>query len=347
MYLFTILKHAVMNIEEEYIVGADIGGTWIRVALCPVNLKEENIISKIVQTPKENEFSISNTLISLITQLLIENKIEKEQILGIGLASAGPLDTETGEVFNNANLGFKEIPLKKPIQERFPGVPIYLINDCNASVLGVHYFEADDNEKENLVYITVSTGIGGGVICNGHLLLGKDGNAAEIGHGIVNRQSNFQCNCGAFGCWEVYSSGTGVKNRALEAIKTTNLSSKILMFMIDNDESKITAKEIFQAARGGDKFSKSIIGQCVFYMKLGVGLVNNYYDCASIYFGGAMMKDHDLILPPVIEQLNTDPILFTINHPPRIKVTKFLDTIGVMGALALVKYKLEENPIIS
>lgn len=335
-----------MIIIKEFIVGADIGGTWIRVALCTSDLKEANIVTKVAQTPKDNEFSISNTVISLITQLLIENNVDKEQVLGIGLASAGPLDTETGEVFNNANLGFKEIPLKKPIQERFPGVPIYLINDCNASVLGVHYFEASDDEKDNLVYITVSTGIGGGVICNGHLLLGKDGNAAEIGHGIVNRQSNFQCKCGAYGCWEVYSSGTGVKNIALDAIKTTKLSSKILMYMIDNDESKITAKEIFQAMRGGDKFSKSIIDQCIFYIKVGVGLVNNYYDCSSIYFGGAMMKDYDLILPPVIEQFNTAPLLFTINHPPRIKVTKFLDTIGVMGALTLVKYKLEGNPII-
>ena len=334
-----------MNIKE-YIVGADIGGTRIRVAICTSDLKKENIISKETQTPKDNELSISNTIISLLTQLLIENSIEKDQILGIGLASAGPINTESGEVFNNANLGFREIPLKKPIEERFLGVPVYLINDCNASVLAIHYFEASDDEKDNIIYITMSTGIGGGVICNGHLLLGKDGNAAEIGHGIVNHQSRFQCNCGAFGCWEVYSSGTGVRNRALEAIKTSNFSSKILMFMVDNDETKITAKELFQAARGGDKFSKSIVDQCIFYTKVGVGLVNNFYDCVSIYFGGAMMKDSDLILPALIEQFKTEPILFTINNPPQLKVTKYLDEIGVMGALTLVRYKLEGNPII-
>jgi hypothetical protein len=77
-----------------------------------------------------------------------------------------------------------------------------------------------------------------------------------------------------------------------------------------------------------------------------VGLINNYYDCTSIYFGGAMMKDSDLILPPIIEQFSTEPILFTINNPPRIKVTKFLDEIGLMGALTLAKYKLEGNPIL-
>ena len=332
--------------KKEFIIGVDIGGTWIRVAISPLDLKKESIIIKTTQTPKVNEYSISNAIISLITELLIDNNIEKDQILGIGLASAGPINIESGEVFNNANLGFKEIPLKSPLEERFLDVPIYLINDCNASVLAIHYFEASSDEKDNIVYITMSTGIGGGVICNGHLLLGKDGNAAEIGHGIVNHQSNFQCNCGAFGCWEVYSSGTGVRNRALEAIKTSNFSSKILMFMVDNDETKITAKELFQAARGGDKFSKSIVKQCIFYTKVGVGLVNNFYDCASIYFGGAMMKDSDLIIPPVIEQFKTEPILFTINNPPQLKVTKNLNDIGVMGALTLVKYKLEGNPLV-
>jgi len=332
--------------KKEFIIGVDIGGTWIRVAISPLDLKKESIIIKTTQTPKVNEYSISNAIISLITELLIDNNIEKDQILGIGLASAGPINIESGEVFNNANLGFKEIPLKNPLEERFLDVPIYLINDCNASVLAIHYFEASSDEKDNIVYITMSTGIGGGVICNGHLLLGKDGNAAEIGHGIVNHQSNFQCNCGAFGCWEVYSSGTGVRNRALEAIKTSNFSSKILMFMVDNDETKITAKELFQAARGGDKFSKSIVKQCIFYTKVGVGLVNNFYDCASIYFGGAMMKDSDLIIPPVIEQFKTEPILFTINNPPQLKVTKNLNDIGVIGALTLVKYKLEGNPLI-
>ena len=116
--------------------------------------------------------------------------------------------------------------------------------------------------------------------------------------------------------------------------------------MVDNDETNITAKELFQAARGGDKFSKSIIDQSIFYTKVGVGLVNNFYDCTSIYFGGSMMKDNDLILPPVIEQFKTEPILFTINNPPQLKVTKNLDDIGVMGALTFVKYKLEGNPII-
>ncbi|MHA1783090.1 MAG: ROK family protein [Promethearchaeota archaeon] len=332
--------------DKEYIIGVDIGGTRIRTALCSIDLDDKNLRIKITKTPKENEYSISNAVISLIMQLLVDNNIEKEQLKGIGIATAGPINVKKGEIFNNANLGFKVIPIKKPLSDRFSGIPIYMMNDCNASVLGVHFFEAQPEEKDNLVYITISTGIGGGVICNGRLLLGKDGNAAEIGHGIVEPNSTYQCNCGAYGCWEVFSSGTGVKNRAIERLEETKLNPKILMFIVDNDISKITAKEIFQAARGGDKFSKSIVDQCIFYMKVGIGLVNNFYDCSTIYFGGAMMRDSDMILPPLIEQFEKDPLPFTINNPPKLKVTKYLEDIGVRGALVLIKYKLENNPII-
>ncbi len=319
----------------------------MRVALSGKDLKEESIKKTEINTPKDDKYSISAVVCELISNLLTENKIDQAQLLGIGVATAGPLNIEKGEIFNNTNLGFKVIPLKKPIIERFPGVPLDFINDCNGAVLGVHYFEANKNEKDNLVYITMSTGIGGGVICDGHLLYGKEGNAAEVGHGIVEPKSKFQCNCGAFGCWEVYSSGTGVRNRALEEINQGQLKAKVLMKVVENDKSKITAKEIFKAARMGDELSLKIVDDCIYYSKVGIGLVNNFFDCSSIYFGGSMMKDKEQILPPLIDQFTMDPIKFTINHPPQLKSTKFMDDIGVRGALALVKYKIENHEIIS
>ncbi|MFX0002905.1 MAG: ROK family protein [Candidatus Hodarchaeota archaeon] len=333
--------------DEKLIVGVDIGGTWVRVATCTADLSEKNITKRISRTLKDNKYSISNSVCQMITDLLSEKNIEEDHILGIGIATAGPLDMDKGEIFNNANLGFRIIPLKDPIQKKFPNIPLYFINDANGGVLGVHFFEAEEIEKDNLVYLTMSTGLGGGVICNGHLLLGKEGNAAEIGHTLVEPKSKAKCNCGAYGCWEAFSSGTGVRNRALDALNEGKLNSDILMKLVDNNESKITAKEIFQAAKKGDKLSEKIVEDCVFYTKVGVGNINNYYDCVSIYFGGAMMKDKEQIIPQIISQLENDPIKFTTNHPPKIKLTKYKDEIGLRGALVLVKYKLEKNEIIS
>ncbi|MFX0023336.1 MAG: ROK family protein [Candidatus Hermodarchaeota archaeon] len=332
---------------KKFIAGVDIGGTWVRAAICTSDLNENNIMKKSSKTIKENKFSISKMVCEMLSELISENNIEKNQILGIGIATAGPLNMEKGEIFNNTNLGFKFIPLKAPIEKKFPSIPLFFINDCNGGVLGIHFFEANSDEKDNLVYITMSTGIGGGVVCSGHLLLGKEGNAAEIGHAVVNPNSNSRCNCGAYGCWEAYSSGTGVRNRALAGLGEKKLDASILMQIVNNNRTQITAKEVFQAARKGDELSTKIVEECVYYTKVGVGIVNNYYDCTSIYFGGAMMKDKDQIIPQIIEQFEKNPIKFTINHPPIIKITKYSDEIGLRGALALVKYKIEKNKIIA
>jgi glucokinase len=336
----------VKIIGEEYIAGVDIGGTWIRIAICTADLKEENFKKKSTRTLKKNKNSISNSICRSLSELLKDNQIEKNKLLAIGIASAGPLNPDSGIIFNNANLGFRVIPLREPIENKFPGVPLYLINDGSGAVLGVYHFEANQSEKDNLVYITISTGIGGGVICNGHLLLGKEGNAAEIGHGVVNAESRVQCNCGAYGCWEAYSSGTGVSSRALDALNEGKLNAEILLKILENDTSKITSKKVFQAAKRGDVLSGKIVDDCIFYTKVGIGLVTNYYDCSSIYLGGAMMNDKDLIIPRLIEQFEKDPFKFTINHPPKIKLTKFQDEIGLRGALVFAKYKIEQNQVI-
>ncbi|MBY8985211.1 MAG: ROK family protein [Candidatus Lokiarchaeota archaeon] len=334
------------KIGDKYIAGVDIGGTWIRVAICTIDMKEENFRKKTVKTLKENKFSISTSICEILSEVLKENHIEKDELLAIGIASAGPLNTDSGIVFNNANLGFRVIPLREPIENKFSEVPIYFINDGSGAVLGVYHFEANESEKDNLVYITMSTGIGGGVICNGHLLIGKEGNAAEIGHAMVDTKSRVKCNCGAYGCWEAYSSGTGVESRALEGLNEAKLNADKLLKIVENDISKITAKEVFQAARNGDILSNKIVDDCIFYTKVGIGLINNFYDCSSIYLGGAMMNDKDLIIPELNKQFEKDPLTYTINRPPKIKITKYQDEIGLRGALTYAKYKIEQNKII-
>ena len=334
---------------KKFIAGVDIGATWIRVAICTTDLKKENIIKKITRTPKKknfqdtqiNKFSISSSVCQILSELLSENNITHVQLLGMGIATFGPLNIENGEVVNNLFFGFRRIPLKEPIKKSFPEIPLYFINDCNAAVLGIHYYEAGDNEKDNLFYLTMSSGIGGGAICNGHLLIGKEGNATEVGYSLVESRSNLMQ-----GFWSTYSSGTGVKLRALNAFKDGKLNGEKLLEIVNYDKSKITAKEIFQAARIGDELSRKIVDDCIFYTKVGVGLINNCYDCSTIYFGGAMMKDKDQIIPHIREQFEKNAIKYTINSPPKIKVSKYSDEIGLMGALAFAKYNLDKNQVV-
>ncbi len=334
---------------KKFIAGVDIGATWIRVVICAEDLKKENMKKKVSKTPKKkhfrdtkvNKLSISNSVCKMLSNLLSENKISSEELLGIGIASFGPLNIDKGEIVNNLTSKFRRIPIKEPIKKSFPEIPLYIINDCNAAVLGIHYFEAENNEKDNLFYIAMSSGIGGGAICNGQLLRGKEGNAAEVGLCLVEPRNDL-----SRGSWTTYSSGTGVKLRAIKELNEGKLSAQKLLEIVDNDNTKITAKKVFQAARMGDQLSRKIVDDCVFYTKVGVGLINNCYDCSSIYFGGAMMNDKDQIIPCIREQFEKDPIKFTINTPPFIKVTKYIDEIGLMGALAFTKYNLEKNQVV-
>ncbi|MEX2715447.1 MAG: ROK family protein [Candidatus Sigynarchaeum springense] len=330
----------------QFLVAVDIGGTNVRVAIAPVD--DLKAFTKLKQdTAKADAMAISRQVISMIDDLIKRQGISTNDLSSISIATAGPIDAAKGEVFNNANLGFKVIPLKAPISKRFSAIPIYIINDCRSAVLGVHCFEAKADEKDNVGYITISTGIGGGFVVNGHLVLGKEGNASEVGHGVVAPKSGVRCNCGAEGCWEAFCSGWSIAKHARAALDAQPGQGKALLDLVHGDKEKITAKEVYEAARKDDKVAKSIVDQATFYNAVGIGLINNFYDPKVIFLGGSMLKDEQQILPPLQEIFAKRAIEFTINHPPRLAKTTLGDDVGLLGALALGKYKLENNPVIS
>jgi len=313
----------------HYLAGIDIGGSNIRACIIPLeNFAKESIIKLKESTSKTDANAIGKQIIRMIQILLNQNKLDESDVISINIATAGPLDTEKGIIFNNANLGFKTIQIKEPIHQAFPSIKCNMINDANGAVLGVHYFEALEEEKDNLVYITMSTGIGAGVIVNGHLLRGKDGNAAETGHGLINPSSDIECNCGSKGCWETFSAGSGLS-------KQITASGK-----------RWSTKELYDFARKGDQVAKKIVKQANFFNTVGIGLINNYYDPDAIYIGGAITNDSDLILPVILDNFEKYTIKFTINRVPIIKITKLGDNIGLLGAIVLGKYILEKNKIL-
>lgn len=331
---------------SQYLVGVDIGGTSVRVAVAPID-KLKNLQKIKQDTTKTDANAVSRQVIELIEGLIAKQRIVTKDIKAISIATAGPIDAAKGEIFNNANLGFKIIPLKAPIAKKFPSIPINIINDCRSAVLGVHCFEAKPDEKEDMGYVTISTGIGGGFIVNGHLLLGKEGNASEVGHGIIAPKSGVMCNCGAEGCWEAFCSGWAIAKHALDAIDSDPSLGEVLLGMVEGEKEKITAKEVYEAARNGDELSMRLVEQATYYNAIGLGLINNFYDPKVIYIGGSMLKDEQQILPPLKEIFANRAIEFTINHPPILKKTTLGDEVGLLGALAFGKYKIEKDPVIS
>jgi len=186
--------------------GIDIGATWTRIAIADNNGK---IISKTrIETLKKNETK-EEMLLRLESALRDIMRIaDTKHLEAIGVGSIGPLDMKKGVILHTPNLPIENIPIGSYLSKKFDS-HTYVVNDCIAAVVGEKYFGAG-KDVENLVYITLSSGIGGGAIVDGNILFGKDGNAVEIGHIVVDYRGSLRCGCGGYGHWEAYTSGKNI-----------------------------------------------------------------------------------------------------------------------------------------
>jgi len=188
------------------VIAVDLGGTNLRAAL--VDSDAEILAHETVPTPVAG---LSGEVITDAITALVENLLalpEGKDVLAISVASAGPLDTVHGRIVNSPNIAFPLVEVVEPLRKRF-GLPVTLINDARAGVLGERRAGAARG-SENVVYITLSTGIGGGAVVNGSLILGMGGNAGEIGHIPVDTRYNLICGCGFAGHWEAYASAKNI-----------------------------------------------------------------------------------------------------------------------------------------
>jgi len=216
----------------------DLGATNMRVA----HGDETGIKKKLMMTINKSEGAegIAAQMITMIRDLGVEG------IAAIGVGSIGPLNLGTGSVVDPPNLPFNEIPIVEPLSEAFH-VPVGLLNDCSAAVLGEQVFGAGRGLR-NIFYVTLSTGLGGGAIVDDHLLVGKDGNAVEIGHLTIDPASELVCGCGCKGHWEAYCSGSNIPNYAGLLMEGKETEGSLLLRLAGGDIEGITTKILFAAA---------------------------------------------------------------------------------------------------
>ncbi|MGB9729987.1 MAG: ROK family protein [Thermoprotei archaeon] len=314
-----------------YAIGIDIGASNIRIALANSGGR---IISKVVEsTPKSgNNLAIPKLISSMINTILQENSISLNEILGIGIGSIGPIDLNRGIILKTANLPFKKIPLVSYFKNHF-NTNVILVNDCVAGVIGEHIFGAG-KMHENLVYITISTGIGAGVYVDGKPLIGKDGNAHEVGHMIVDPKGKLTCGCGGKGHWEAYSSGSGIPKlvKLILSKKDKNQIKESLLLRLTNNIEKIDAKTVYEAAKLNDKLALEIIEQINKYNIIGFANIINVYDPSLITVGGSItLNNPDLVLNPIRQNVKK----YIINRPPEIMLTPLGEDVVLYGAIAI------------
>ena len=305
-------------------VGVDVGATYIRIGLIREDGSVINKV-KIRQPVSGDENTVANVIIKSIKDLTNGINID-----GIGIGSIGPLDLREGIVPWAPNAPIKRFKLVEPIIREFR-IPVILGNDAMAAVWGEYLFGIGRGIN-NLVYITFSTGIGAGVIVDGHLLVGKDGNAHEAGHIVIDINSRVQCGCGGYGHWEALGSGANIPRTIREFIKGKSYSSSLYERLVKGEH--ISTEEVFQAYYEGDELARNFIDNYLMRVyAAGLANVMNAYDPELIVLGGSMaLNNVDLFRKGTERYLRE----YLAVRPARIEFTRFGDDIGIIGAAALV-----------
>jgi len=317
---------------EKFAVGVDLGATNVRVALGD---EKGRILARLSEETeiKRGTKGVSKQIVRMICSLQFEG-FKPEKVKGVGIGSIGPLDLKRGEVVKPANIPLDFIPLVEPIKKAL-GVPVHLLNDCTTAVMGEKVYGAGRN-VQNLVYVTMSTGIGGGIYVDNHLLIGKDGNAHEIGHITIDFEGRLTCGCGKRGHWEAYCSAKNLPNYVqllLEGMDPKAVEKSLLMRLAKGNARNITSKMLYDAAKKGDALSMEIVEKVGLLNAIGFANIINAYDPELITVGGTMtLKNADLVMEPIKRHVHE----YTINRVPEIIITPLRDDAVLYGALAMV-----------
>lgn len=298
------------------VIGIDIGATNTRVALIDGN---GGIIKKVSYKTDPK------TLIEVICRG-VETFPGFE---GIGISTIGLLDSRNGIILMAANAKIRDLEIIKPLRKRFR-VPCYMFNDCIAGAMAEKFFGAGKKSK-NIVYLTLSTGIGAGIIANDRLLLGKDGNANIVGHFTIDYNSGLRCGCGGYGHWESFCAGRNIPNYVKYLLKTDYKNRKSKLRSIVN----MTAKSLFDLAKN-DRVAAEIVDRIGKIDAIGIANVINAYDPELITIGGSVMLNNKNAL---MRQIRRWTGRYAISRMPRIEATALGDDICLLGAAAGVLHR--------
>ncbi len=310
------------------VIALDLGGTKLLAAL--VSASGQVTARELFPTrAQEGPESVINRLFMAIDSLLKLRNLSSSEIDSISIAAAGPINLEKGMVTASPNLpGWHNIPLRDRVQDKF-GVKTFLVHDATAGALGEYRFGAGKG-AQNLIYIAVGTGIGGGIILNGKVHDGAVGSAGEVGHMTIDVHGQ-KDTCGNVGCLETLASGTAIAREAKRRIHGGEKSA--LMVMVKGKIDDITAEKVGLAAQGGDPLARDVIRNAAVY--LGIGLVNlvNVLNPDTIVVGGSVAKLGEPWLDTARQVVKERAFPVAVSAV-RIVLGKLGDEAAVLGAAA-------------
>jgi len=313
---------------KPYVVGADIGGTTVKLALFSSDgklLEKWEIPTRTANGGDEILPDVANS----ISEKLAQRAIAQNQVEGIGIGVPGPVD-ENYVVHKCVNLGWGVFSLKERMNQLLPEIPnVAAGNDANVAALGeLWQGGGKDSGHDDAVMITLGTGVGGGVVVDGHIVAGFNGGAGEIGHMTVEPGEHVQCSCGKYGCLEQYASANGIVTLAKRMLASSDKFSAL------RDMETFTAQEICDLARQGEEMAADIVDRCGDYLGRAMSYVSCTVDPDIFIIGGGMSRAGGVLTDAILKYYRK--YAFHVSAGTGIVIARLGNDAGVYGCAKMI-----------
>jgi glucokinase len=314
--------------SHQYCVGVDLGGTNIKAGLLDAEANVKSRLSIPTEVDRGPDQVVAN-IVTAADRAIEEAGVNRDEVVGVGVGSPGPLSHRRGLIINPGNLpGMKNVPICEIVREK-TGLQTTLENDANAAAWG-EFWAGAGKDVNDLVMFTLGTGVGGGIICEGQLLRGYFENAAELGHIIVNPGGR-QCSCGQQGCVEAYSSAYYLARRAEEFIADGRASC--LKNKADSGEP-LLAEDIVEAAQGGDELAAQVWDEACYYLAVSTVVMQHMSNPQRVVMAGGLIAAGDFLLDPIKKHFR-ELTWKLLDDGPEICFATLGNDAGLIGAAGL------------
>ncbi|MGB3161245.1 MAG: ROK family glucokinase [Carnobacterium sp.] len=322
---------------SKKLIGIDLGGTTAKLAILSETGEIQQKWSVLTDISEEGA-KIIPSIVDSINDHINRYNMTKDDFIGIGMGSPGTVDRVNGTVIGAYNLNWKNLQPVKMLIESGTGISFAIDNDANVAALGERWKGAGENE-DNMAFLTLGTGVGGGIIAEGNLLHGTVGAAGEVGHITVDPKG-YACTCGKKGCLETVASATGVVRLARDYADNYAGESKLKLAI--DDGQLVTAKDVFDYAKNNDELAEMVIDKVAFYLGLACGNIANILNPSTIVIGGGVSNAGQFLIDKVRDYFN----VFTfpaVQNSCKIRLAQLGNDAGVIGASSLIKELVSKN----
>lgn len=316
--------------NSMYYLAIDLGGTNIKAGLVD---GEGNILSRAQRpTGAQRDYKEIVKDMSLCAIEAAESAgVSMDEVESVGIGSPGTIDNKRGVIVYANNINFRNTPVREEMQ-KYINKPIYMGNDANCAALGEYVMLK--TPMDCFVFVTLGTGVGGGIVIDGKLFTGFNGAGAELGH-VMLYKDGIECTCGRRGCYERYASTTAVIDMTKRAVKEN--PGSYLASLCDNDVEKVGGKTAFTAKENGDELGTKIVNEWIENVAAGITDIINTFQPEILAIGGAISREGDAILKPITEYVEKNRYSRDVEQT-KIQIAKYGNDAGLIGAAFLGKY---------